>query len=145
VGIANAKLAYQDWRGVTASSRWARLLALGARPQRLLWASTGTKDPRYRDVKYVEELIGPATVDTMPPATFEAFLDHGRVSPTLEADVEAAQRAMLELETLGISIEEVTTRLLEDGLRLFAEPFGRLLSTIEGRRAGAAGSAAPPA
>ena len=135
VGVANAKLAYQDWRGLAASPRWARLRERGAMPQRLLWASTGTKDPRYRDVKYVEALIGPDTVDTMPPATFLAFRDHGQVARTLDADVEAAQRVVSALAPLGISLEAVTDRLLEEGLRLFAEPFGRLLAAIEARRA----------
>jgi transaldolase len=142
VGIANAKLAYQDWRALTASPRWARLRSLGARPQRLLWASTSTKNPRYRDVMYVEELIGPETVDTMPPATFEAFRDHGRVRPTLDADVGAARQAVTELADLGISIDDVTDRLLAEGVRLFAEPFAKLLATIEARRAAEAGAGA---
>ena len=143
VAIANAKLAYQDWRSLTASPRWERLRALGARPQRLLWASTSTKNPRYRDVMYVEGLIGPDTVDTMPPATFEAFRDHGRVRPTLEADVEGAGRAMAELAALGISLDDVTDRLLAEGVRLFAEPFAKLLAAIEARRATAAHTGAP--
>ncbi len=134
VAVANAKLAYQDWRTRTASPRWERLSAHGARPQRLLWASTSTKNPRYRDVMYVEELIGPDTVDTVPPATFAAFRDHGRVRPTLEQHVEEARLAMAELGALGISIDEVTDRLLAEGLRLFAEPFTKLLATIEARR-----------
>ena len=134
VAIANAKLAYQDWRARASTPRWERLSARGARPQRLLWASTSTKNPRYRDVMYVEELIGPDTVDTVPPATFAAFRDHGRVRPTLEHDVEGARRAMAELADLGISIDEVTDRLLADGVRLFAEPFAKLLATIESRR-----------
>lgn len=142
VAIANAKLAYQDWRELTASPEWARLSTRGARPQRLLWASTSTKNPQYRDVKYVEELIGPETVDTMPPATFEAFRDHGRVRPTLEADVEGARRVMAELADLGISIDDVTDRLLADGLRLFAEPFTKLLDVIEARREAEAGAGA---
>ena len=143
VAIANAKLAYQDWRELTASPEWAQLSARGARPQRLLWASTSTKNPQYRDVKYVEELIGPETVDTMPPATFEAFRDHGRVRPTLEADVEGARRAMADLADLGISIDDVTDRLLADGLRLFSEPFTKLLDVIEARREAEAGAGAP--
>ena len=144
VAIANAKLAYQDWRALTASPRWVTLRVLGARPQRLLWASTSTKNPRYRDVMYVEELIGPETVDTMPPATFQAFREHGRVRPTLEADVEAARRALAELTALGISIDDVTDRLLAEGVRLFSEPFTKLLATIEARRAAAdAGAQAP--
>jgi transaldolase len=134
VAIANAKLAYQDWRAFAGSPRWARLRGLGAGTQRLLWASTSAKNPRYRDVMYVEELIGPDTVDTVPPATFEAFRDHGRVQPTLEADVEGARHTLAELADLGISLDDVTGRLLEEGLRLFAEPFATLLATIEARR-----------
>jgi transaldolase len=145
IAIANAKLAYRDWRATRSSARWARLEGLGARPQRLLWASTSTKDPRYRDVMYVEGLIGPDTVDTMPPATFEAFRDHGQVRPTLEEDVDGAQRALEELAEVGISLDEVTDRLLVDGVRLFSEPFGKLLAAIEKRRASppAAGAEAP--
>jgi transaldolase/glucose-6-phosphate isomerase len=135
VAIANAKLAYQDWRALVAEPRWTRLAAAGAQPQRLLWASTSTKDPRYRDVVYVESLIGPDTVNTMPPATFDAFRDHGRVRPTLEDDVAGAQRTMAELAALGVSIDAITARLLDEGLRLFAEPFARLLAAIEDRRA----------
>jgi transaldolase len=140
VAIANAKLAYQDWRALVASPRWHRLRALGARPQRLLWASTGAKDPRYRDVRYVEELIGPETVNTVPPATFDAFRDHGRVAPTLEAGLDDARAAIAELAALGISLDEVTDRLLEDGVRLFAEPFAKLLATLEARRAAETGA-----
>jgi transaldolase len=141
VAIANAKLAYQDWKVRTAEPRWARLAAKGARPQRLLWASTSTKNPHYRDVVYVEELIGAETVDTMPPATFEAFRDHGRVGATLEAHVEGARAALAELAALGISLDQVTDELVVEGIRLFAEPFGKLIDTIEKRRAAAASSA----
>jgi transaldolase len=140
IAIANAKLAYQDWRALVATPRWQRLREAGAMPQRLLWASTSTKDPRYRDVMYVEALIGPETVDTMPPATFDAFRDHGRVAPTLEDGVEDARAAIAELAALGVSLDEVTDRLLEDGVRLFAEPFSKLLATIEARRGAEAGA-----
>lgn len=145
IAIANAKLAYRDWRTLRSSARWARLEGLGARTQRLLWASTSTKDPRYRDVMYVEALVGADTVDTVPPATFEAFRDHGQVRPTLEEDVDGARRALDELAELGISLDEVTDRLLVDGVRLFSEPFGKLLAAIEKRRASppAAGAGAP--
>jgi transaldolase/glucose-6-phosphate isomerase len=135
VAIANAKLAYQDWRALVSGPRWERLAARGARPQRLLWASTSTKNPEYRDVMYVESLIGPDTVDTMPPATFDAFRAHGRLRATLEEDTEGARRTMTELAGLGLSIEAITDRLLEEGVRLFSEPFEKLLATIEDRRA----------
>jgi transaldolase len=136
IAIANAKLAYQDWRALVATPRWERARSLGAMEQRLLWASTGTKDPRYRDVVYVESLVGPSTIDTLPPATLDAFRDHGRVASTLEADVEGARAALGELAALGIPLDEVTDRLLEDGVRLFAEPFAKLLAAIEARRSG---------
>jgi transaldolase/glucose-6-phosphate isomerase len=142
IAIANAKLAYQDWRARTAAPRWARLAQQGAMPQRLLWASTSTKDPRYRDVVYVEQLIGPETVDTMPPQTFDAFRDHGRVAATLEADVDGARAAIAELADLGISLDQATDELLADGIRLFEEPFGKLLGAIERRRAKEAGASA---
>jgi len=139
VAIANAKLAYQDWRALVATERWHRLREQGAMPQRLLWASTGTKDPRYPDVMYVEALIGPDTVDTVPPATFVAFRDHGRVAPTLEADLDGARADVAELAAFGVSLDEVTARLLEEGVRLFAEPFAKLLATIDARRGTQAG------
>ncbi|HEX9401298.1 MAG TPA: transaldolase [Anaeromyxobacter sp.] len=134
IAVANAKLAYQDWRALVATPRWQRVRAAGAMPQRLLWASTSTKDPRYRDVMYVEALIGPETVDTLPPATFDAFRDHGRVAATLEDGLDEARAAVTELASLGVSLDEVTAQLLEDGVRLFAEPFARLLATIDARR-----------
>ncbi len=138
--IANAKLAYQDWRALVATPRWRRLREAGAMPQRLLWASTSTKDPRYPDVMYVEALIGPETIDTVPPATFDAFRDHGRVAPTLEADVDGARAALAELAALGVSLDEVTDELLADGVRLFAEPFSKLLAALEARRGAGAGA-----
>jgi transaldolase len=140
--VANAKLAYQRYRARVSSPRWARLASRGARPQRLLWASTSTKNPRYPDLFYVEQLIGPDTVDTMPPATLEAFRDHGRVRRTLTADLGEARQVLRDREALGISMQAVTGRLLEDGLRLFAEPYRKLLATIERRRE-AAGAARP--
>ena len=109
-------------------------------PQRLLWASTSTKDPRYRDVMYVEELIGPETVDTVPPATFDAFRDHGRVAATLERDIEGARATIAALDELGVSLREITDQLLEEGVRLFSEPFAKLLAAIEARRAAEAGA-----
>src|SRR5207248_1228375 len=103
-GIANSKLAYEMFTQLHSGARWDRLRAEGASVQRCLWASTSTKNPRYRDVMYVEELIGPATVDTMPPATFEAFSDHGRVQLTLQKDVEGARRVLDELAISGVDL-----------------------------------------
>lgn len=130
VAIANAKLAYQHYKKLTASSRWQKLASQGARPQRLLWASTGVKNPDYRDVLYVEELIGKDTVNTMPVATFEAFRDHGVVAANLEQGVDEAQQVMASLKEAGISMQDVTDQLQADAVRLFVEPFDKLLSAI---------------
>lgn len=128
--IANAKLAYQSYKALTASERWRRLAARGGRTQRLLWGSTSTKNPAYRDVVYVEELIGPDTVNTMPPATIDAFRDHGRPRASLEEGVEEARRVLEQLAEAGIALEEVTDRLLDDGVERFAEAFDRLLAAV---------------
>jgi len=133
VAIANAKLAYQHYQALSASDRWQALAAKGARPQRLLWASTGVKNPTYRDVLYVEELIGPDTVNTMPVPTFEAFRDHGVVAATLTLGVDDARQVMAALETVGISMLDVTDRLQTDAVRLFVAPFDNLLGAIETR------------
>jgi transaldolase/glucose-6-phosphate isomerase len=130
VGIANAKLAYQHYLAVCRSARWQALAAKGARPQRLLWASTSTKNPRYRDVLYVEELIGRETINTMTPATIEAFRDHGQLRATLESGVASARHVIEELDRAGISLEEVTDRLLEDGITLFSRAFDTLLGAL---------------
>jgi transaldolase/glucose-6-phosphate isomerase len=131
VAIANAKLAYQRYKALVRSRRWQALAAHGARPQRLLWASTGTKNPAYRDVLYVEELVGPETVNTMPPATLDAVRDHGVIRPSLEEDVDGARRTLAALANAGISLDEITTDLLTDALRLFEEPFRTLLDVID--------------
>jgi transaldolase len=128
--IANSKLAYQVSKAVFSGEGWRALEGKGARRQRLLWASTSTKNPAYRDVLYVEELIGPGTVDTIPPATWDAFRDHGRVRPSLEEDQEGARRMLEELEAAGISLEQVTGQVLRDGVRLFVEPFDKLLAAV---------------
>ena len=133
VAIANAKLASQHYQALSAGDRWPALAATGARPQRLLWASTGVKNPTYRDVLYVEELIGPDTVNTMPVPTFEAFRDHGVVAATLTLGVDDARQVMAALETVGISMLDVTDRLQTDAVRLFVVPFDKLLGAIETR------------
>ncbi len=139
IAIANAKLAYQKFREVFGKPRFARLQAAGARLQRPLWASTSTKNPAYRDVLYVEELIGPDTVDTVPPATLDAFRDHGEARLTLESGLAEAGQAFEELRAVGISFAEVTQQLEDEGVKAFADAFTALLETIEGRRKEAGG------
>ena len=134
IAIANAKLAYQMYQQIFRDERWQRLAQQGAQTQRLLWASTGTKNKAYSDVLYVEELIGPDTVNTMPPATMEAFRDHGRPRMSLEEDVPAAEAAMSALAKAGISIDEITARLVEDGVRLFAEAADNLYAAVQKKR-----------
>lgn len=129
--IANAKLTYRRYKEIMQGEGWQALAGRGARPQRLLWASTSTKNPDYRDVLYVEELVGEDTVNTVPPATLDAFRDHGKVRKSLEEDVEGASETMAALERAGVSMREVTDQLLEDGVRLFSEAFDKLLATIE--------------
>jgi transaldolase len=134
-GIANAKLAYQDFKELVASERWAGLAARGARPQRVLFASTSVKDPRYPELMYVEALVGPETVDTVPPDTLEALRRGATVRDTLEEEVGQARAQLAALEALGISMDAVTEEVLEEGVRKFAEPFRQLLATIDARRA----------
>ena len=133
--IANARLAYRDFKDDFGGERFALLRAKGAQVQRPLWASTSTKNPSYRDVMYAESLIGPDTVDTMPEATVRAFLDHGQAGNTLEQDLDAAETALHSLEAIGVSMQQVTEKLLVDGVRLFADSFDGLLATIEEKRA----------
>jgi len=127
VAIANARLTYHVYGQIVSSPRWAALAAKGAQTQRLLWASTSTKNPSYRDVMYVEELIGPDTVNTIPPATFNAFRDHGHARPSLVEDLESAQDTMESLAKAGISMKEVTDRLTDEGVEQFATAFEALL------------------
>jgi transaldolase / glucose-6-phosphate isomerase len=131
VAIANGKLTYQRYQRIFSGPRWDALAAKGAQTQRVLWASTSTKNPAYRDVMYVEELIGTDTVDTMPPATVDAFRDHGRLRNSLTEDVAGAQKVMDDLAKAGISIKEVTTKLTSDGVKLFADAFHKLLAAVE--------------
>jgi transaldolase / glucose-6-phosphate isomerase len=130
VAIANGKLTYQRYQKIFSGPRWEALAAKGAQTQRVLWASTSTKNPAYRDVLYAEELIGPDTVDTMPPATIDAFRDHGRVRNSLTEDVPAAQKIMDDLAKVGVSIKEVTDKLTDDGVKLFADAFDKLLAAV---------------
>lgn len=128
VAIANAKLTYKKYQELFSGPRWKALADKGAQTQRLLWASTSTKNPKYRDVLYVEELIGKDTVDTIPPATFDAFRDHGRLRNSLTEDLPGAAAVMANLEKAGISMKEVTEKLLQDGVKLFADAFTQLLA-----------------
>jgi transaldolase/glucose-6-phosphate isomerase len=131
VAIANAKLAYQHYLRIFSGPRWATLAAKGAQTQRVLWASTSTKNPKYRDVMYVEELVGRDTINTIPPATLEDFRDHGNVRASLTEDVGAAEKTMQDLAKASISMKEVTDQLVVDGVRLFAEAFEKLLGAVE--------------
>ena len=135
VAIANAKQAYSLFTGLFASPRWQRLAAAGAVPQRLLWASTSAKNPAYRDVVYVEELIGRDTVNTMPPETIDAFRDHGVAKATLGDGLTEARRQLEELAALGISLDAATDELLADGVAKFVEPFRKLLGAIAAKTA----------
>jgi len=135
IAIANAKLTYKKYQELFGGARWAALAAKGAQTQRLLWASTSTKNPKYRDVIYAEELIGADTVDTMPPTTFDSFRDHGKLRKSLIEDVAAAGRHMENLAKAGISMKEVTDQLVADGVRLFSEAFTSLLAAT-GKHAG---------
>ncbi|HLN07899.1 MAG TPA: bifunctional transaldolase/phosoglucose isomerase [Xanthobacteraceae bacterium] len=141
VAIANAKLAYQRYLRLFAGPRWQRLAALGARPQRLLWASTGTKSPDLSDVLYVEQLIGADTVNTMPPKTLEAFRDHGRARVTLTERIDEAHETLATLERFDISLSRITDDLVADGVRLFAEAFDELLGGLARKRAQMLGTA----
>jgi transaldolase / glucose-6-phosphate isomerase len=130
VAIANGKLTYQRYQRIFSGPRWQALAARGAQTQRVLWASTSTKNPHYRDVIYVEELIGRDTVNTMPPATVDAFRDHGHLRNSLTEDVAGAQKVMDDLARAGISIKEVTDKLTDDGVKLFADAFDKLLAAV---------------
>jgi transaldolase len=132
--IANAKMAYAAYQEIFGGDEFADLRAAGARVQRCLWASTSTKNPDYRDVLYVEELIGPETVNTMPLDTIEAFLDHGRLARTIDADIEDARDTLRRIEAEGISMQRVTDELIEEGVAAFAKSFDELIETIESQR-----------
>ncbi len=139
VAIANAKLAYQEYKELFSGARWEKLAARGARPQRLLWASTGTKNKDYSDVLYVEELIGPNTVNTVPPATLDAFRDHGKPRDSLEENVEEARHVLAELDKSGISLDAITADLVKDGVKQFADAADKLYGAVAHKRAASLG------
>jgi transaldolase len=141
LAVANAKLAYQAYKQIFAGERWEALAAKGATPQRCLWASTSTKNPDYRDVLYVEELIGPHTVNTMPQETIEAFQDHGRAADTLEQGIDEAKRLFDQLAQVGVDYHDVTETLEREGVEKFAESFRELLDGISAKRRELAGVA----
>src|SRR6195256_3465093 len=139
VAAANAKLAYQEYKRLFSGARWEKLAAKGAKPQRLLWASTGTKNKDYSDVLYIEELIGPDTVNTVPPATLDAFRDHGTPRNSLEENVEDARHVLAELEKSGISLDAITAELVKDGVKLFADAADKLYGAVAQKRAASLG------
>jgi transaldolase/glucose-6-phosphate isomerase len=133
--IANAKMAYARYKALFSGPRWQKLAAAGARTQRLLWASTGTKNPAYKDTLYVEELIGVDTVNTMPPATMDAFRDHGEIKPdAIEQDVAGAESTLSELARRGVSLDAITQRLVDDGVKQFADAFDQLFAALATQR-----------
>jgi transaldolase len=135
LAVANAKLAYQQYLDVFSGARWEALASKGARPQRCLWASTSTKNPAYRDVLYVEELIGPDTVDTMPFETISAFQDHGEVRETLSQGLDDAKALLDELSKAGVDYDDVTDTLEREGVQKFSDSFASLLEGIDAKRA----------
>ena len=132
-GISNAKIAYSSFKAIFSGRRWDWLASQGGQLQRVLWASTSVKNPKYRDTRYVEEMIGPSTVDTMPLETLTAFRDHGRVRASLEEGIDGARDTLAAIERAGISMKAVTDRLLDEGIDKFVEPYVKLLKTIEHR------------
>ena len=130
VAIANAKIAYQEYKKITQSDRWQTLVAKGAKVQRLLWASTSTKNPAYSDVMYVDELIGPDTVNTLPPNTIEACADHCDVSSRIETEVDQAYAVIDTLPVVGINLDEVMDELLAEGIDKFIKPFDKLMDSL---------------
>jgi transaldolase len=133
LAVANAKLAYRRYKEIFAGERWDALREKGATPQRCLWASTSTKNPEYSDVLYVDELIGPETVNTMPDETIRAFQDHGRVAPTLEQGIDEAQRTFERIAEVGVDYDDVTRTLEREGVEKFADSFAELLEGIRGK------------
>ena len=134
LAVANAKLAYEHFEEAFSGERWDYLAGKGATKQRCLWASTSTKNPDYRDVLYVEELIGPLTVNTMPQETIQAFQDHGEVAITLSEGLEEARAVLADLERVGVDYDDVTDTLEEEGVQKFADSFDELLDGVRSKR-----------
>ena len=142
IGVANSKLVYERFSAIFATSRWQRLAALGAQPQRALWASTGTKNPAYSDVLYVDELIGPNTVNTLPEATLAAYRDHGVVRRTVDADLSQAHAVLQALAAAGVDLHQVGEELQREGVKLFATAFDGVVRTVDEKRRRFAGESA---
>ena len=142
VAIANAKLTYEKYKAIFSAPRWKALASRGATTQRVLWASTGTKNKAYSDVLYIDELIGPDTVNTIPPATYDAFRNHGRPRASLEENIDAARKTMSDLPRVGVSMKAVTDKLTEDGVKLFADAFDELLAAVDKQAKAAAAAPA---
>jgi transaldolase len=134
LAVANAKLAYQRYKGLFSGDRWEALSAKGARTQRCLWASTSTKNPEYRDVLYVEDLIGPETVNTMPEETIRAFQDHGEVALTLEQDINGARQVFERVAEAGVDYDDVVVTLEQEGVEKFSDSFRELLEGVKAKR-----------
>jgi transaldolase len=134
IGVDNCRLAYAEYRRLIATPRWQSLAKKGARTQRVLWASTSTKNPAYPDTLYVDELIGPDTVNTLPPETLKAFVDHGQAAETITRDLEGARQRVQRLAQLGVDLGAVTARLQEEGVAAFVKPFKALLDGIDAKR-----------
>ena len=135
LAVANAKLAYRQWKEVFSEERWGALAAKGASKQWCLWASTSTKNPAYSDVLYIDNLVGPETVNTMPEETIRAFQDHGRVARTLEEGLDEARRLLEQIAEVGVDYDDVTQTLEEEGVQKFADSFDELLDGIRAKRA----------
>jgi transaldolase len=140
--IANAKVAYDHYRHIFAGPRWQALAGLGAQTQRCLWASTSTKNPNYRDVTYVEALIGPDTINTVPQATLDAFREHGDVAPTLDEDIGGARHTIMAIEEMGIDFKAVTDELQGQGVKLFCDSYDKARETIRQKSESLAGARA---
>ena len=136
IAIGNAKIAYSRFRQILSSERWQKLAAQTARVQRPLWASTSSKNPAYPDTLYVDNLIGSDTVNTLPPATLDDFLDHGTVAATVETDVAGARNRMAQLTELGIDLDAITSKVLDEGVAAFAKSFEGLIASIAAKRRG---------